>query len=90
MARIANDPAFKPSALGLPAPPEGDFLHQIVMRGGDKLMNLFNEWNVEATREDLEKKTEEVIWMNSVIYAVGGYGGRHIDAKKEFNSDFLK
>lgn len=53
-------------------------------------MNLFNEWNVEATREDLEKKTEEVIWMNSVIYAVGGYGGRHIDAKKEFNSDFLK
>ncbi|KAK7696386.1 hypothetical protein QCA50_001040 [Cerrena zonata] len=27
--------------------------------------------------------------MNSVIYAVGGYGGRHVDEKKEFNADFL-
>lgn len=90
LGRVAVDPAFKPSALGLPLPPGGDFLTQIVSRAGDKLVEILEEWTVEATREDLEKKVEEVIWMNSVIYSVAGYGGRHIDANKEFNANFLK
>ena len=61
LARVASDPAFKPSALGLPVPPEGDFFGQIVSRAGSKLIDVLNEWTVPATREGLEKKRRRVI-----------------------------
>ncbi|KAK7681710.1 hypothetical protein QCA50_015057 [Cerrena zonata] len=89
LARIRADPAFTPAALGLPIAPQGDFLAKILAPVGDKLASIVNEWSIETTHEDLEKKLEEVIWMNSVIYAVAGYGGRHVDPKKEFNADFF-
>ncbi|CAL1702702.1 unnamed protein product [Somion occarium] len=92
-ARIAADPAFSPSAIGLPVPFDGDeeLLERVVRIGGDKLLGLLNEWQVEPNQQDLEKKVEELIWMNTAIYVMGGWAFRKqgSDEKKEFNANFL-
>ncbi|KAI0072623.1 hypothetical protein K474DRAFT_361298 [Panus rudis PR-1116 ss-1] len=93
LARITTDDSFSPSALGLPVPDNEDetALARVARLRGDKLLELFNEWTVEPTQDDLVKKFEEVVWMNVLVYAVGGYAGRNQgkDEKKEFNGDFF-
>ena len=91
LARVAKDPAFAPSAIGLPAGQGESSVDKVAKVCEEKLMKLLDEWTVLPDREDLLKKVKEVIWMNSVIYAVGGWGGRNksTDESKEFNADFF-
>ncbi|CAL1702716.1 unnamed protein product [Somion occarium] len=90
LAHVAADPAFKPSAIGLPPPDDANenSLQRVARVVGDKLLGFLNEWTVESDQQDLEKKLEEVFWMNALIYSVGGWSGREQggDEKKEFNA----
>ncbi|KAH8102203.1 hypothetical protein BXZ70DRAFT_906177 [Cristinia sonorae] len=91
LARVAKDSDFSPSKIGLPAPEGENSVAKVIAAGKDKLQNILDEWTIAPTREDLDKKIEELIWMNTVIYGVGGWGGRALskDPSKEFNGDFF-
>lgn len=97
LAHIANDPAFSPKEIGLPVPDgekEGS-VDRVVRVAGEKLLKYVDEWTAalvtDTSSELLTQKFEEVVWMNTVIYAVGGWAGRKQgeDEKGAFNSDFF-
>ena len=93
LGSIAKDPAFTPKALNLPIP-DGEkdtAIERTVRLAGAKLVEYASQWTVGSTLEEIEAKFEEVAWMNSVIYAVGGWAGRKVseDDKGEFNADFF-
>ncbi|TCD65714.1 hypothetical protein EIP91_002290 [Steccherinum ochraceum] len=91
LGRVVKDPAFSRTAVGLPAPADENAVARVVAVCKDKLLKFFEEWTVGHTREDLDKKFEEVMWMNAVIYGVGGWSDRahSKDPSKEFNGDFF-
>ncbi|THG97402.1 hypothetical protein EW026_g4588 [Hermanssonia centrifuga] len=95
LGKIHNDISMAPDVIGLVAY-EGignplEHVERVVDSVGDKIKKYASEWTVSPTKEDLEAKLEEVIWMNTVIYAIGGYAGREQghDEKKKFNGDFF-
>lgn len=93
MSKIVQDPEFKPSVIGIPAPGgKGESSVDRVARVCEgKLVKFLEEWGATPDHESLEKKYQELVWMNVLIYAVGGWAGRNIgeDEKKEFNGDFF-
>ena len=76
-------------------PPDADenSVDRVVRLGGTKLVEYLTDWikTVSEGPEALRQKFEEVVWMNTVVYAVGGWAGRELgeDEKKEFNGDFF-
>ncbi|KAI0076664.1 hypothetical protein K474DRAFT_1707993 [Panus rudis PR-1116 ss-1] len=92
LGRMVSDPSFAPSAIGIPVP-EGVYadMQRIVDVVGDKLKAFLEEWIVEPTKESLEQKITELIWMNVLMYTVPGYAERDggEDEKKEFRADFF-
>ncbi|KAI0791403.1 hypothetical protein C8Q75DRAFT_76228 [Abortiporus biennis] len=93
LARVAQDPDFKPSTIGIPTADNAgeSTVDRIIRVCGPKLEKILEEWVVSPDHHDLEKKLEEVLWMNVLVYAVGGYGGRNQskDENKKFNGDFF-
>ncbi|GJE93600.1 questin oxidase family protein [Phanerochaete sordida] len=95
LAKIAKDPAFEPRNVGLPVPPDADekSVDRVVRLGGTKLVGYLQSWfgTVAQDAPTLRAKFEEIAWMNTTIYAVGGWAGRELgeDEKKEFNGDFF-
>lgn len=91
LARILKDPDFSPKSLGLSSDNIVGAVEKVATACEAKLLKFFGEWAISPDREDLLKKTEEVIWMNAVIYTIGGWSGRNKgeDEKKEFNADFF-
>lgn len=93
LSRIAQDPAFKPSVIGIPTPRDGDetTIDRVARVCNDALLKFLGEWSVEPEHDDMVSKLEEVIWMNVLVYAVGGWGGREQgqDEHKQFNGDFF-
>ncbi|TCD67715.1 hypothetical protein EIP91_012012 [Steccherinum ochraceum] len=91
LGRVASDPQFSPAAIGLT--PESGFggLAQVVKAVGPVLHKFLEEWTVGSTQAELDEKISELMWMNTVVYAVGGFGARKYasNQSKEFNSDFL-
>lgn len=90
LTKIANDPELSPKALQLPIP-EGEkdtAIERVVRLAGSKIVKYASEWTVNTS---IEAKLEEVVWANSVVYAVGGWAGRTQgeDDKHEFNGDFF-
>lgn len=95
LARIAKDAAFAPAHIGLPIP-EGEHensVDRVVRVGGAKLSEYASEWmkTVTPDRDVLRRKFEELVWMNTVVYGVGGWAARaqSADDKKQFNGDFF-
>jgi hypothetical protein len=95
LARVAKDPAFAPHAVGLPVR-EGEHegaVDRVVRVGGAHLEAYLAEWfgGVRPERNVLRAKYEEVAWMNTVVYAIGGWAGRAAgsDEKGKFNGDFF-
>lgn len=92
LGRLSKDPAFRPSVLGIPSQ-EGSSLERVVEQGGAKLVSYITEWTKTASLdpEVLKRKFEEVAWMNTVVYAVGGWAGRDQsgDEYKRFSADFF-
>ncbi|KAI0357098.1 hypothetical protein OH77DRAFT_1422596 [Trametes cingulata] len=94
LARVVTDQKFNPTSIGLPLP-EGespfDRVEEVV---GDALAELAAEWAADlegegATPAAIDKKIEELAWMNAIIYGVGGWAGRERSANKQFNADFF-
>ncbi|THH26455.1 hypothetical protein EUX98_g7731 [Antrodiella citrinella] len=91
LARISKDPVFSPEAIKLHEARGPIDLGLIARTCIDKLLKYVDEWTIGTSQEELDKKIEELIWMSTVIYAVGGWGGRNLseDESKEFNGDFF-
>ena len=91
LGRIAKDPEFSPEALKLEPGMGFGSMGKVVEEKASKLYAFLDEWTVEPNQEDIDRKIEELVWMNTVIYAVGGWGDRKYsgDPKKEFNGDFF-
>lgn len=89
VARILNDPAMSAKSIGLPVPNRGDLDHVAKTRG-DIIISYAEAWTVDGTSaEAVERKIEELIWMNVILYGIGGWGGRKLTGSGEFNADFL-
>ena len=100
LGQIAKDPDFAPSAIGLPVPHDEheSSVDRVVRVAGEKLLKLTKNWvaglhpdAATLTPQLLSKRFEEIVWMNTVIYAVGGWAGRKQgeDEKQAFNGDFF-
>ncbi|KAG1744959.1 uncharacterized protein EDB91DRAFT_169436 [Suillus paluster] len=56
---------------------------------GEALRAYAEMWDFDvANKEDVAKAVEELAWLNSIIYGVGGVTGRK-DTEKAFNADFF-
>ena len=76
LARILADPHFD---LGKP---EGPSLYTIALqKTGNSVRKLVDQWDLTG---DLHKKLEELLWVNVLIYGVGGS-----EKSSDFNADFF-
>lgn len=92
LARILHDERFAPSAIGLPQP-EGVNLHvleRVETTVGEALLKYIDDWSVDGSdSRDVERKIEELAWMNALLYGVGGWSGRGASPTGKFNADFF-
>lgn len=81
VARILNDPEFVSKKFPL----VGVYAFAVRNFSGS-ISRHANEWITGVpTAEDVQEKVEELLWLNSALYGIGGY-----DAKdKTFNADFF-
>ena len=92
LARLLADEKFKVSKIELPQSESAfEYVNKDV---GKSLDELAGEWAAEldgegATLAVIDKKIEELVWMNTIIFGVGGWGGREKGEFKEFNADFF-
>ena len=77
LARVLADPALAPLQFG-----ESKFYENTVENYGDHIVKHVNEWTLDG---DLDKKVEELLWTNVLIYAVGGS-----EEEGTFNADFFQ
>jgi len=77
LARVLADPALAPLQFG-----ESKFYQNTVENYGDHIVKHVNEWTLDG---DLDKKVEELLWTNVLIYAVGGS-----EEEGTFNADFFQ
>lgn len=92
LARILQDARFSPSAIGLPVPDNGEetTFDRIERKVGDALLEYVSKWSVDGNDlAEVEEKFEELVWMNTLIYGVGGWSGRQRSENGEFLADFL-
>lgn len=94
LARVLADDKFAPAAVGLPVPEGESQFGRVNGAQGDALAQLAAQWAAElqgpgATADAIAKKIEELAWMNTLIYGVGGWTGRENSPTKEFNADFF-
>ncbi|THH28849.1 hypothetical protein EUX98_g5339 [Antrodiella citrinella] len=91
LGRISKDLDFAPEAIKLANAKGPADLGHIAGTCIDKILKYADEWSVGTSQEEIDKKLEELIWMSTVIYAVGGWAGRQLsaDKNKDFNGDFF-
>jgi hypothetical protein len=70
MARMLKDPNLKikkpEQAVGMYA--------QMNETHGDLILKYAEQWTLDTSnRKNLERGIEELIWMNAVIYSIGGW-----------------
>ena len=100
LARIAKDPELSPESVGMPystaqlGPQPGLAFFKVIDVAAGKLGEYADAWikTLVPDRAVLRRKFEELAWMVSVIYGIGGWAGREKggDEKGEFNGDFFK
>jgi len=79
LARILNDPELG----NIQDDPLGGY-NATVTKHGATLIKHMKDWHVDPTNQrDIEQKIEELSWLNTLIYAVGGS-----QPGKPFNADF--
>jgi len=62
-------------------PDDLDLYKETIATHGESIRNYVDEWTLDG---DLQKKVEELIWTNALIYGVGGS-----KANEKFNADFF-
>ena len=79
LARIHADPRLKmekPKSLFL--------IDKVVLdKAGDAIRDYVDQWDLSG--DDLDKKLEELLWTNVLIYGVGG-----LEKSGDFNADFFQ
>ena len=86
LARVIADPALAPplqSGSSEEEEEEAEFYRETVKTYGDHIVKYVNEWNLDG--DLLDKKVEELLWTNVLIYAVGGS-----EEEGNFNADFFQ
>ena len=78
LARVLKDPEL--GGFKQP-PPEVDFFPELIETYGDTIVKYVDQWTLDG---DLEKKVQELLWVNTLLYAVGGAVN-----KEQFNADFF-
>ncbi|KAF9219897.1 hypothetical protein BS17DRAFT_788621 [Gyrodon lividus] len=81
MARMLKDDQLKSkTARGF----MGQFVDTLAEHGTE-IRRYAEQWTIDLTKlGEVERKMEELIWVNSVVYGVGGF-----DEEKGFKSDFF-
>jgi len=81
LARVLKDPEFGTIVDG-----QGIGIYSTTAkRFGESLKKLIDEWQVDTTNvQDVERKIEELSWMNVMIYGIGGW-----EEGQLFNADFF-
>jgi hypothetical protein len=81
LSRILEDPELG----GFTAPAgfeyQENFYPAVVQQFGKTLVKYVDQWTLEG---DLEKKVQELIWTNALLYAVPG-----LEPSGQFNADFF-
>lgn len=81
LARILKDPKFDDIAERQ----DTDLYSAVVGQYGDALKNHVSEWTFDTTDpKEAERKIEELVWANAIIYGIGGW-----THGKNFNADFF-
>ncbi|KAK1216779.1 hypothetical protein PQX77_020584 [Marasmius sp. AFHP31] len=62
----------------------------VMERQNETILRLTNQWSHfdAADKEAVDHKIEELVWMNTLLYAVSGYGTKG-KVEGEFNADFF-
>lgn len=69
LAKIAQDPRFAPEDK---KKFDNDFNKLMIAHGAD-IWHYAEQWTIDLSQPgEIERKMEECIWTNSIIYAVGG------------------
>jgi len=51
-----------------------NFYARVSQTHGDLILKYADQWSLDTSDpKNLERKIEELIWMNAVIYSVGGW-----------------
>jgi len=70
MARMLKDPELKIEKPDFAT----NFLNDINRRLGPKILKYAEQWTLDTSDpKDVERKIEELIWMNTLNYGVGGW-----------------
>ncbi|KAF9555921.1 hypothetical protein CPC08DRAFT_711593 [Agrocybe pediades] len=77
LARVLADPTITPTTV----PEQYGFYRKLIADRGAAVKKYSDQWTLEG---NLQKKLEELIWTNVVIYAVGG-----AESSGDFNADFF-
>ena len=79
LARILADPR-----LEMERPKEVFLINKLVLdKAGDAIREYVDQWDLSG--DDLDKKLEELLWTNVLIYGVGG-----LEKSGNFNADFFQ
>ncbi|KAI8976416.1 hypothetical protein BD414DRAFT_446586 [Trametes punicea] len=93
LSRIMNDEHYSYRSLGLPPfirGEEDNSLDTVLYLRGEKLSEIVKEWTVDGTNAaEVERKIEELFWMNVIIFGVGGWSDRKNSKTGKFNGDFF-
>ena len=100
LARIVKDPELAPERVGMPystavlGPQPGLAFFKVLDVATERLEKYADAWlqTLVPDRAVLRPKFEELAWMVTLMYGVGGWAGRDKggDEKGEFNADFFK
>ncbi|KAI0324192.1 hypothetical protein GY45DRAFT_1331792 [Cubamyces sp. BRFM 1775] len=94
LARVLANSAFSAAEIGLPLPEGSSPFDLVTEKAGSALAELAAEWAADmdgegATSITIQKKIEELAWMNAIIYGVAGWGGRDRSPTRQYNADFF-
>ena len=93
VARMLKDDYWSYKTIGLPPPTDGEedtSLERVLHLRGEQLVEVMKEWTVDGTNaQEVQSKIEELFWTNSIIYGVGGWGGRAYSKTGKFKGDFF-
>ncbi|KAI6040216.1 hypothetical protein EDC04DRAFT_3111263 [Pisolithus marmoratus] len=80
IARIVRDDDLKVDNAPVPR----TVFKQTLAEHADRIRDYAAQWTIDVTKKgEIERKMEELIWLSSALYAVGGF-----DEVKGFTADF--
>lgn len=78
LAKIMEDPRFSPTKY------TNDF-HGLLTAHGASIWRYAEQWTIDLSQPgEIDRKMEECIWTNTIIYAIGGW-----NKEKGFTANFF-